>query len=42
MPPTVPDTDQSRLQVNVYDGTRNLMKTGTSILYTVIDGNQKQ
>ena len=42
MPPTVPDNDPSRLQVNVYDGTRNLMKTGTSILYTIIDGNQKQ
>ena len=42
MPPTVPDTDQSRLTVNVYDGTRSLIKAGTSVLYTIIDGNQKQ
>src|SRR5882724_2747596 len=42
MPPAVPDTDPSRLQVNVYDGTRNLIKAGTSVLYTIIDGNQKQ
>ena len=42
MPPTVPDTEQSHLTINVYDGTRNLVKDGTSVLYTIIDGNQKQ
>jgi len=42
MTSAVPDTDLSRLQVNVYDGTRNLLKAGTSVLYTIIDGNQKQ
>jgi len=31
----------SPLMVNVYDGTRQLLKQGTDILYRVIDGNQK-
>jgi len=32
----------SSLTINVYDGTRQLLSPATSILYRVIDGNQKQ
>jgi hypothetical protein len=32
----------STLVVNVYDGKRQLMDAGTSILYRIMDGNQKQ
>lgn len=37
-----PLPNESSLTVNVYDGTRQLFPGGTSILYRVFDGNQKQ
>jgi hypothetical protein len=40
--PAIPDTTKSQLLINVYDGTRQLLKAGTSVLYRVIDGNQQQ
>jgi len=32
----------STLQINIYDGTRQLLTPGTNVLYRVIDGNQSQ
>lgn len=32
----------SIVQVNVYDGTRELLSPDVNVLYRVIDGNQKQ
>jgi hypothetical protein len=37
-----PTPDKSSLQINVYDGTRQPLASGTDVLYRVIDGNQKQ
>ncbi len=39
-PATIPDT--CHLQIRVFDGTRNLFPATTSILYRIIDANQKQ
>ena len=33
---------KSAVTINVFDGTRKPFAAGKSILYTVIDGNQKQ
>ncbi|HTR64608.1 MAG TPA: hypothetical protein VMH85_02465 [Terriglobales bacterium] len=40
--PAVPDTVQSQFLINVFDGTRQPLKAGTSVLYRIIDGNQRQ
>jgi hypothetical protein len=32
----------SSLQVNIYDGTRQLIAAGVDVLFTIIDGNQRQ
>jgi hypothetical protein len=32
----------SRLTVNVFDGTRRRFRDSKSVLYTILDGNQKQ
>lgn len=32
----------STLQINVFDGTRRPLASATSVLYRVIDGNQRQ
>src|SRR5579884_3879755 len=39
--PTMP-SNESELTVRIFDGTRQLYSDKNSILYTVIDGNQKQ
>lgn len=44
--PTAKPTDAapntSTLEINVFDGTRQPISAGTSVLYRVIDGNQKR
>jgi hypothetical protein len=43
MPPKKSSSGQSSsLVVDIYDGTRQLMREGAEILYRVIDGNQKE
>jgi len=37
---SIPTTSQ--VTINVYDGTRNPFSAATNILYTILDGNQKQ
>ncbi len=39
----IPGRDQSALQVNIFDGARQLLPPGrASVLYRIIDGNQRQ
>ena len=33
---------QSKLQINVFDGTRRPLADGTDVLYRIVDGNQKK
>ncbi len=42
MPNTATDPNSGSLMVNVFDGTRQLVRAGTQVLLRVRDGNQKE